>query len=52
MREFECKCGEVLATWNGEDTDCDKCGRLYNAFGQEVTGSLQDIDLAYAGEEW
>jgi len=50
---IECNCGvEIDTTYEyGPTIECD-CGKLYNPFGQEVTGSLQDIDPAYAGEEW
>lgn len=35
-REFTCKCGATVESWGGMDTDCDRCGRDFNAFGQEL----------------
>ena len=50
---FKCSCGVIIDTAYefGSTITCE-CGKLYNPFGQEVTSSLENIDPAYAGEEW
>lgn len=37
-RTWPCKqCGAIVTSWgHGEDTECDKCGAQYNAFGQRL----------------
>lgn len=32
---LRCRCGEVV-TLDGYDNDCDKCGAIWNMFGQEL----------------
>lgn len=35
-RSWNCHCGAVVESYYGADTDCDRCRRVYNAFGQEL----------------
>ena len=53
MREFRCECGETLESWRGEDVDCDRCGALYNAFGQRLRERyVYDEDLGCLVDTW
>lgn len=39
-----CPCGEIVWLYHGPDNLCDKCGRNYNCFGQEVTPMAECYD--------
>jgi len=45
-----CKCGEEILLLDPMDNDCERCGRIYNMSGQEVTCHARDIDPLDAGE--
>lgn len=32
-----CRCGDTIYLYDSMDNTCDRCGRNYNASGQEVT---------------
>jgi hypothetical protein len=37
MRQWRCdNCYHAVEAWLGHDTACDRCGQLYNAFGQRL----------------
>lgn len=35
-QRFKCRCGSWLESYMGHDTDCSRCGRLFNSVGQEL----------------
>lgn len=44
----KCVCGAKLHL--DGDTDCEKCGRLYNTFGQELNANWTYMDAIECGE--
>ena len=44
----KCKCGAKIHL--DGDTDCEKCGRLYNTFGQELDPNWTYMDAIENGE--
>jgi hypothetical protein len=34
--QWKCKCGTRVKSYGGYDVDCERCGQLFNAFGQTL----------------
>jgi hypothetical protein len=59
-KDRRCKCGgKLYDSHGGDDVQCERCGRWYNAWGQEVRFPIYDSPIAPqgfdpmdAGESW
>jgi predicted RNA-binding Zn-ribbon protein involved in translation (DUF1610 family) len=50
---IRCGCGEEVELYiNAEESDCPKCGQLYNSFGQALRCRARDVDYLDAGERY
>lgn len=38
---WACYCGFVVEAYGGHDVSCQECGKMYNAFGQELRPQSQ-----------
>lgn len=35
-RNWRCPCGARVESYMANDVDCDRCGRFFNGYGQEL----------------
>jgi hypothetical protein len=49
---LECHCGHHIALQNPHENGCEKCGRAYNLFGQEVIANYSRQDAREDGVAW
>ena len=40
-REWRCACRNKVESYMGHDVECNRCGQLYNAYGQRLKPQSQ-----------